>query len=224
VAVAANDDFHLQPAGADRLDQVPEHKRDLGTVGGLAGAEEYRHRLAGHRLVDVDRQKAAAVVMRMEQRQLLTAVHPIERVVDVEQNAARHLLETVAEEVDHRIHHADERGLCRQVLEAAHRGLRAEFGPRIGQTAHRHLECRIVTQRIAVVGIRIAGGDQQRAIADHLDKAVPHPLGRSRIGNAAGQSLGDLELALDLGQKHHAGIRGQPTTIEGNVNRLAGDG
>ena len=140
MAVAANDDFHLQPAGADRLDQVPEHKRDLGTVGGLAGAEDYRHRLAGHRLVDVDRQKAAAVVMRMEQRQLLTAVHPIERVVDVEQNAARYLLETVAEEVDHRIHHADERGLCRQVLEAAHRGLRAEFGPRIGQTAHRHLD------------------------------------------------------------------------------------
>ena len=43
-------------------------------------------------------------------------------------------------------------------------------------------------------------------------------------GNAAGQSLGDLELALDLSQEHHAGIRGQPTTIEGNVNRLAGDG
>jgi hypothetical protein len=31
-------------------------------------------------------------------------------------------------------------------------------------------------------------------------------------------------LPLDLGQEHHAGIRGQPATIEGNVNRLAGDG
>jgi hypothetical protein len=35
---------------------------------------------------------------------------------DIEQDAPRHLLEAVAEQVDHRIHHADERGLRRQVL------------------------------------------------------------------------------------------------------------
>jgi len=50
---------------------------------------------------------------------------------------------------------------------------------------------------------------------------VPHPLGRTRIGDAAGQSLGDPELALDLGQEHHAGIRGQSPAVEGEVNRLA---
>ena len=82
----------------------------------------------------------------------------------------------------------------------------------------------IVTQGVTVVGIRVAGGDQQRQVADHLGKAVPHPLGCSRIRNAAGQSLGDPEPPLDLGQAHHAGIRGQPPTIESNVNRLAGDG
>ena len=106
----------------------------------------------------------------------------------------------------------------------AHGRLRAELGARLGQAAHRHLERRIVAQRIAVVGIRVAGGDQQSPVADHLGKAVPHPLGRPWIGDAAGQPLGDPELALDLGQHQHAGIRGQPTAIEGNVNRLAGDG
>jgi hypothetical protein len=34
----------------------------------------------------VDRQKAAAVVVRVPQRQLLAAVHPILGVVDVEQD------------------------------------------------------------------------------------------------------------------------------------------
>ena len=203
---------------------MPEHERDLGTVGGLAGAEDYRHRLAGHRLVDVDRQKAATVVMRMEQRQLLATVHPVERVVDIEQDASRHLFEAVAEQLDHRVHHADERGLGRQVFEPRHGRLRAELGPRLGQPPHRHLERRVVAQRITVVGIRVAGGDQQRPVADHLGKAVPHPLGRSRIGDAAGQPLGDPEPPLDLGQHQHAGIRGQPTPIEGEVNRLARNG
>jgi hypothetical protein len=98
------------------------------------------------------------------------------------------------------------------------------LGPRLGQPPHRHLERRVVAQRITVVGIRVAGGDQQRPVADHLGKAVPHPLGRSRIGDAAGQPLGDPEPPLDLGQHQHAGIRGQPTPIEGEVNRLARNG
>jgi hypothetical protein len=92
---------------------MPEHAGDLGTVGRLARPEDHRHRLAGHRLVDVDRQEAVAVVVRMEQRQLLTAAHPVQGAVNVEQDASRHLGEAVAEQVDHRIHHADGRGLPR---------------------------------------------------------------------------------------------------------------
>ena len=99
--------------------------------------------------------------------------------------------------------------------------MRAEPGPCLGQAAYRHLERRIVTQGIAVVGVRVAGGDQQRAEADHLGEAMPHPLGRPWIGNAAGQPLGDPEPSLDLGQHQHTPIRGQPAAIEGEVNRLA---
>jgi len=85
------------------------------------------------------------------------------------------------------------------------------------------ISSRIVAQGVAVVGVFIAGGDQQTAETDHLDKAVPHPLGRSWIRDAAGQPFGDLELALDLGQQQHTGIRGQPATIEGEVHRLTGN-
>jgi hypothetical protein len=53
---------------------------------------------------------------------------------------------------------------------------------------------------------------------------VPHPLRCSRIGDAAGQSLGDLELAFDLCEHQNAAARGQPAAIEGEANRLARNG
>jgi hypothetical protein len=48
------------------------------------------------------------------------------------------------------------------------------------------------------------------------------PLGRSWLGNDAGQSLGDLEPPLALRQHQDARIRGQLPAIEDNVNRLEG--
>jgi hypothetical protein len=57
--------------------------------------------------------------------------------------------------------------------------------PALRQPADRHLEGRVAAQRIAVVGIRVAGGDQQRAKADHLGQRVAHPLGRARVLDAA---------------------------------------
>ena len=65
--------------------------------------------------------KAAAVVVRMEQRQLLAAVHPVRGVVDIEQNASRHFGETVVEKAYQCCYRQPlEPGRLRQVLEAAH--------------------------------------------------------------------------------------------------------
>ena len=61
--------------------QMPAH---LLARRGLAGTQDHRHRAAGRRIVDVDRQEAALVIMGVEQRQLLVAVHDVDRVVDVE--------------------------------------------------------------------------------------------------------------------------------------------
>ena len=110
-----------------------------------------------------------------------------------------------------------------QVLQPAHGRLRAQIGAALGQPADRHLEGRIGAQRVAVVGVRVAGGDQQRPEADHLGEPVPHPLGRPRVLDAARQPLGDAEPALDLGQHQHPGVRGQPAAVEGDVHRLAAD-
>src|SRR4051812_7966456 len=55
------------------------------------------------------------------------------------------------------------------------------------------------SQRIAVVGVRVAGRDQQGAKADHLRDRMVGPCRRPRVGEAAGEPLGDGEPALNLG-------------------------
>ena len=214
MAVAAHHDVDRRPAGADMADDMAQHQRHLGPVRRLAGAQDDRHRLAGRRLVDVDRQKAAAVVIGVEQRQLLAAVNPVLGVVDVEQDAARHLLEAVAEHLDHRRHHALERGRAGQVFQPADGRLRAQIGAALGQPPDRHLEGRIGAQRVAVVAVGIARRDQQGAVADHLGKRMPHPVRRARVLDAIGQPLGDPKPLLDRRQQQYPGIRGQQAAIE----------
>ena len=87
----------------------------------------------------MDRLKAAAVVIGVEQRQLLAAVDPVLGVVDVEHDATRHLLETVAEQLDHRRHHAFERNRTWQVFQSTDGRLGAQIGAALGQPADCHL-------------------------------------------------------------------------------------
>jgi hypothetical protein len=46
----------------------------------------------------------------VELRELLAAVNPLLGVVDIKQDASRHRLEAVAEQLDHQRHHTFERG------------------------------------------------------------------------------------------------------------------
>jgi hypothetical protein len=117
MAVATDQDPHTRPAGTDLTDDMARHARDLGAIGRLAGTQEDRHRLAGGGLMDMDGQEAVAVVMGVEQRELLAAMHVVLGVVDVEHNALGDLGEAVAEQIDHRRHHALERERAGQVLQ-----------------------------------------------------------------------------------------------------------
>jgi hypothetical protein len=56
VAIATHDNLDRRPARADLADDMAQHQRHLGPVRRLARAQDDRHRLAGRRLVDVDRQ------------------------------------------------------------------------------------------------------------------------------------------------------------------------
>jgi hypothetical protein len=224
VAVAADQDIDPWPASADGGHDVAQDEHHLGPVRRLARAQDYRHRLACGRLVDVDGEEAALAVVGVEQRELLLAVRRIAGVVDVEHDATRHLLKAVAEQLDHRRHHPLERCRAGQVLQPAHGRLRAQILPALGQPADRHLEGRVDPQRAAVIGIRVAGRNQQHAEADHVGQGVTDPFRRPGVGEAACQPLGEPEPALDLGQQQNACVRGQPAAVEAEVDRLAADG
>ena len=78
MAVSPEDDPGARPVAADTADQMPDEGADLDAGRRLSRAQENRHRLAA----DVDGEEAAGVVVGVEQRELLVAVHGIAGVVD----------------------------------------------------------------------------------------------------------------------------------------------
>jgi hypothetical protein len=168
-------------------------------------------------------QETAAVVVGVEQRQLLAAVDPVFGIVDVEHDPLRHLREAVAEQLDHRRHHALERDRSGQVLEPAHGRLGAEIGAALGQPTGCHLEDRVDAQRVAVVGILVAGRDQERPEADHLGEPVLDPVRRPRVLDTPRQALSDPEATLDLRQHQHPTVRGQSSGVERDLHRFTDD-
>ena len=112
----------------------------------------------------------------------------------------------------------------RQVLEPADGRLGAKIGAALRPAADRHLEGRIGPQRVAVIAVLVAGGDQQRPEADHLGEPVLDPIRRPWILDAARQAIGNTEPALDLGEDQNAAVRGQPAGVKGDLHRHAGNG
>ena len=90
---------------SDQATQVTAH---LGAGGRLARPQDHGHRTTGRRVVDVDRQKAALVVVGIEERQLLVAVNHVDRVVDVEHDRLGRRGVARAVEVDHHPAEPDE--------------------------------------------------------------------------------------------------------------------
>ena len=202
MAVAAHDDLDRRPAGTDVADDMAQHQRHLGPVRRLAGAQDDRDRLAGRRLVDVDRQKAAAVVIGVEQRQLLAAVNP-SSVSSISSRMRRGTSSKLSQ------NNSTIAAIMRlsavapgcEVLQPADSWLRAQIIAALGQPPDRHLEGWIGFERVAVVAVGIARCDQQRAVADHLGKAMPHPFRIARVLDARGQAFGDLQPLLDRRQQ-----------------------
>src|SRR5207342_3859647 len=77
MAVTAHQDAHLGPVPADTRDDMFEDRAYLHPRWGLALAQDHRHRLAARPFVDMDGQKAALVVVGIEQGELLFAMHRV---------------------------------------------------------------------------------------------------------------------------------------------------
>ena len=123
-----------------------QDRADLRSGRRFALAQDHRHRLAAARLINVDRQKAALVIMGIEQGELLVAMHDIDRIVDVERDRGRRAPIAIAELIHQRCRHSGDRDLRRCILQPRHGRLRAQRLAALGQTSHRHLEDRIMPQ------------------------------------------------------------------------------
>ena len=183
---------------ADAAHQVLEEGADLGARRRLARAQENRHRLAALHVVDVDRQEAASVVVGVEQRELLAAVHRVAGVVDVERDGRGRGGEGAAEEIDQRRRHARHLDARGRVLQPAHGRLRAQGAAALRRPAHGQLEQRIGAQGVAVVGILVPAGDREHAEAQHRRQRVDHRRRIAPLPDAARQRLGQAEPALSL--------------------------
>lgn len=122
--------------------------------------QDHRDRTAGSRIIDVDRQEAALVVMAVEERELLMAVNDIERVFDVEGDALGRRSIARQPQIDQHPTQAEDSPEVGQVLQPrACCRLRAQVRPAVGQPPAGELEGRVGAQPVEIVGVLVAAGD-----------------------------------------------------------------
>jgi len=157
------------------------------------------------------------------ERQLLAAVHDVERVIDVERDLARRHRKRRTELVDQCRRHLHRFPAARHVLQPAHGRLRAQVGAALGTAADSQLQERVPSQPVEIVAVLVATADRQRARLDQLDKLMPDPPRVAAIGEAAGQTRADAKRALGLSQQKQAAVRGLAAALEIDCELLAVD-
>jgi hypothetical protein len=221
MAVAADGDVGLRPVPADAGDQAVEKLAHLLARRGLAGAQDHSDRSPGRRIVDMDRQKAALIVVRVPLRQLLVAVHDVDRVVDVQQDGPRRLAITLAPDINECVSEANDLAQRRRILPARDGRLRAQVLAAVGQASARQLESRVAAQPVEVVAIGIAAADRQHAGAQHIGNRVCDVRCIPSIGNQSRERSRDVAPTFGKGEQHHASVGGQPASIKRSYDFLA---
>ena len=96
---------------------------NLDAGGRLAGPQDDRDGAGGLRVIDMDRQKAALVVMGVEQRQLLVTMRHIAGVVDVQRDPRRRLRIGGHPLIEERVCETDHVAQARRIFEPRQRRL-----------------------------------------------------------------------------------------------------
>src|ERR1700733_4364576 len=76
--------------------------------GGFARPQDGKDAVAGRRVIYMDRQKAALIVVGIEQRQLLMAMHGVGGVVDIKRDGFGWPPATAAPQIHHGVAQADQ--------------------------------------------------------------------------------------------------------------------
>src|SRR5258707_87404 len=108
MTVGAEQDFRPRPMAPDRAEQAPEKRLNLLAARTFCGPQDACDK-AAFAVEDDDGLKTVFVIMRVEEAQLLAAMHGIEGIVDVEHDPFRHLLERLTIKIDHGTPHPQQR-------------------------------------------------------------------------------------------------------------------
>ena len=171
----------------------------------------------------MDRLEAGAVIVRVEERELLLAVRGIVGVVDVENDALRWSREAAAVEIDLAEPYARERAPVGQVLEPRQCRLAHQIGAAVGCAADGDLQGGIAPQRVDVIAVLVSGRDHDNPRHCHLAIAVPHADRIAIVPERSCNRPGQIEPFGDLAQHDDAAVRRQPASIERGCEQLTLD-
>ena len=171
----------------------------------------------------MDRLEAGAIVVCVEQRQLLLAVNRIVCVVDVEHDARRRSSEAAAKDIDLAKPDPRQRSPAGEVLQSRQRRLAHQVGAGLRASADGDLQRGIGAQRIDVVAVLVAGSDHQHPRRHHLGVAVPDAGRIALVTERGGDRRGKRQPLGDLPQYDQAAVRRQAPGIERGCERLGLD-
>jgi hypothetical protein len=117
MAVGAQQDLDLRPMGPDGADEAAHKAANLHPARSLARPQQ-RTDKAALAVEHDDRLEAIVIMVGIEQAELLTAMHPVERVVDIEHNALWHGTKRAAILFDQSPAEAQQRPHIGQVFQA----------------------------------------------------------------------------------------------------------
>jgi len=195
----------------------------LRALRGARRAQDGRHRRTTRHMIDVHRRKAALVMMRVPERQLLAAMRRAEGVINVEDFRLPRP-NGRAELIDKGSAQPCSFHLARRVLQTRDGRLRSERIRALGAPLDGDLHQRIVPEPIEVVGVLIPTGDSGRARHHKLDHLVLDARWIAAIRHGLGKPPTYAELPLRLPKQKEAGIGGLISTIKINCEFLATDG
>ena len=143
----------------------------------------------------------------VEQRQLLIAMGPVWRVVDVEHNVARSCPEAGAEQINQFEPHSGQIAPGRGVLQSRQGWLGGESGATVRKAFAGDLEGRVMAQRIKIVAVLVTAGNRKHALTDHGGVIVDRTPRVARIIQAGRQHVGKVHSPFNLTQQQHASVR-----------------
>lgn len=132
---------------------------DLDAGWRFAGPQDHGDRAALLRVVNMNRQKAALVIVRVKERQLLMAMRHVAGVVDVERDRRGRRVVRRHPLIDECVSQADHVAKPRRILEPRQRWLRTQIAPGVRQAPARKFEGRVEPQKIEIVSVLIAAAN-----------------------------------------------------------------